>query len=493
MTAGLSIHYRPPGPVAAAFYRDRAPVTGIMGPVGSGKTGASLMRMVAIARAMRPSPIDGVRRAKFAVIRDTYRNLEATTIPSWHAWVPPTVGQWTSGAPAEHRIVFDDGQGVIELIVEFIALGEMRVEDVMRGWEGTGAYLNEADRLNPDVLTFVRGRVGRYPAARHGGCSWSGVWCDFNAPDTDNWTYATFVEGRAAGVTFYVQPGGRDPGAENLANLPPDYYARQSVGAPQWYVDRMVDNKFGYSRDGKPVYREYNDKVHCAAHDLEPLPGCDLIIGADAGGSPAASIWQRAPDGQWRGLDELVALQGEVMGPKRFGEELNRLLRARFAAFKPEHIRGVGDPSAAYGNDKKAEEMAWLEVLSTATGIRFRPAPTNKLTLRLEAVRLPLSRFIDGRPALLISPRMKFIRKGFNSHYRYRRVQTGEGRYHDEPEKNQWSHPHDSAQYVMVSEGEHLEVLGRRRHRAGAPRQTHAITDDEPRGVYGGRQTEAMQ
>ncbi len=490
--SGLSIVYKPPGPVAGAFYRDRSPVSAIMGPIGSGKTGASLMRMIPIARDQWHSPIDGRRRAKFAVIRDTYTQLEGTTIPSWHTWVPRTVGTWSTDPHPNHEILFDDGGGVIELRVEFIGLGEHRIEDVLRGWEGTGAYLNEMDRLARDVMTFIRGRVGRWPPRLHGGPKWYGVWGDFNAPDTDNWTYDAFVENRPDDFAFFVQPGGRDPGAENLANLPAGYYERQMSGQPEWYIRRMIDNRFGFSRDGKPVYPEYNDLVHCAPADLQPVAGLPLLIGVDAGGSPAATIWQHMPNGQWRGLDELVALEGTVMGPTRFGQELNRLLKERFAAWPlyardgTPMIRGVGDPSAAYGGDKSGDDRAWLEIVSSVTKIRIRPARTNKPSVRQDAVRRPLTQFIDGAPALLISPRMRFVRRGFNSHYRFMRVKTSEGRYHDEPEKNQWSHPHDAVQYVLLEEGGELDVLGRARASAG-PRQVGAITEDSPRGVWDGR------
>jgi hypothetical protein len=43
------------------------------------------------------------------------------------------------------------------------------------------------------VLKFGLPRVGRYPAAKDGGCAWSGVIADFNAPDVDNWTYDLLV------------------------------------------------------------------------------------------------------------------------------------------------------------------------------------------------------------------------------------------------------------------------------------------------------------
>jgi len=78
----FSVTYEPTGPVSQLFYEDRADVSMIMGPIGSAKTSTALMKFVLCAMAQRKSPIDGVRYSKWCVIRDTYRNLKKTTIPS---------------------------------------------------------------------------------------------------------------------------------------------------------------------------------------------------------------------------------------------------------------------------------------------------------------------------------------------------------------------------------------------------------------------------
>lgn len=505
--------YVPPGPVGARFLASDAFTRGLMGPVGSGKTGLCLMEMLYRAMRQAPHPADGFRRTKFGVVRDTYRQLEKTTIPSWHRWVPQSLGHWVGGSggqPARHTVRFALGDGTtVEIAVEFIGLGENAAADVMPGWEGTGVYLNEADKLSKDTLTYVRGRVGRYPAvdvaAGFAGATWRGVWMDFNAPDTEHWLYSVLVEDPGPGTEFFPQPGGMlleggryvvNPAAENLRNLVPGYYHQQIEDQPAWYIRRMVLNRWGASRDGQPVYEEFNDELHTAPQDLQPVRGLPIAIGADAGLTPAAIIGQRMPDGQVRILDELVAVG---MGARRFGELLNQLLAERYAAWAPDRRReapwmGSGEPPmvTAWGDpsaNKRSEtdELAWLQVMQATTGIPFRQAPTNNLTPRIEAVRLPLTRLIDGRPAFLLSPRCKVLRKGFNSGYRLGKVQVGGSeRFTDEPVKNEFSHPHDALQYLMLGMGGHLEVLGRQRAAADARRQTRAIDEDAPRGEWQG-------
>ena len=84
-------------------------------------------------------------------------------------------------------------------------------------------------------------------------------------------------------------------------------------------------------------------------------------------------------------------------------------------------------------------------------GIAIRAGEQN-LTIRLESVRKPLNTLRNGKPQLQISPRCEMLRKGFMGRYQYRRVKVAGSaeRYHDEPEKNEYSHPHDALQYVAT-------------------------------------------
>ena len=492
MTVDLHLRWKAPGPVAAAFMASDKPVEAICGPIGSGKTSACLLKMIRRARQQQPSTKDGVRKFKFCCVRDTYRQLWRTTIPSWWRWVPKDAGEWTGGEdqPATHRVLFELGSGEkIELIAEFVAIGEHKVEDVLRGYEPTAFYLNEADLLAQEVLTYARGRAGRYPPMDEGGPTWWGVVMDLNAPDVDSWAYEQLWGDLPEGFAFFRQPSALSAEAENIENLPRGYYETQMTGQPSWYVRKMIKSIPSYSRDGDPVYAdEFDDRLHVASQPLKPIAGRPLIIGLDAGGHPAAVIFQRTLSGQWRGLDELVPDSDGFMGPNRFGEQLNQLLREKY-----EFLDGVGwvDPSALYGVDKEDEDdKNWVQIVATKTKLRIRPAPTNSLTPRIEAVRVPLTRLIDGaQPGLLLSPTMRVLIKGFASGYRYRRIKVAGGtRRDDKPEKNRFSHPHDGVQYALLGGGEYAEVMGREQKAASGRRQTRAVDDDHPQGEWAGGQ-----
>jgi len=513
----LKIGWAEPGPVSAQFMQADAAVSCLNGPIGSGKTTTNFVKHLANAMRQRPSTRDGVRKYRVAVIRNTYRQLWRSTLPSWWKRVPQNTGTWTGSkdGPATHRIKFvlNDGSKV-DFEAMFAAIGDHDVEEFMRGFETTGFYLNELDTLAEEVLTYARGRAGRYPDMEDGGPSWYGVTADCNAPEFDSWLHNKIVNEWTEGIDFFRQPPAmlRDqagvltsagavvvnPESENLANLPEGYYWNQVKDQPAHYVQRMILNEFGYNRDGKAVFPEFNDQFHVAKRELEPVETLPLLIGADAGLSPAAIIRQRLPNGQWRALDELCCEHGT--GPKRFSRQLNQLLAERYGGWRPEGIKGWADPSAAYGADTTEGEAAWIDTVASETGIRFRPAPgANKLIPRLEAVRQTLTRLIDGEvPGNLLSPRCRTLRKAYAAGYRYRRIKSIEGHsvvYTTEPVKDEYSHVADADQYVTLACGEYDAVLGRKSAAAAARGQSHAVSDLKPRGGWRDdrRQTRAIR
>ena len=469
MSEARFISYSPPGPISTRFMHSDALVRGLMGPYASGKTSCGLMDLVRRAGMQARSPVDGVRRTKWAIVRDTYRNLEKTTIPSWLEWVPKDMGEFTGGdggRPAKHVVPLGMPDGSrVEAIFEFFGLGENRVEDVMRGWEGTGALLDEADRLGRDILTFVLGRIagGRYPSMTHGGPTWQGVTCIFNAPDTENWTYGDFVKNKLAGFEFFRMPSGFSSRAENLKNLKPGFYERMAIGQPDWWVRRYIENRWGYSREGLPVYPDFNDDFHVAGYPLKPIPNRPVLVGFDAGLSPAGILFQVAADGQFRILEEIV---GTNIGATRFSEEVVRVQSARYGDWD---LEGWADPASM--SRASTDERSWLDVVAANTKLTIKPAPTNALIPRIDAVRNPLVRLIDGaRPGLLLDQGCTVLREGFNSGYHFKRVRIGSGdRFEEVPAKNEFSHPHDGLQYGALGAGEYQRMLnqGRRGGKGG--------------------------
>ena len=73
-----------------AFHKSNAKMRVIMGPVGSGKSVAMCFEVFMRAKAQAPGA-DGLRRTRFAVVRNTVRQLSDTTIKTWLDWFPDKI------------------------------------------------------------------------------------------------------------------------------------------------------------------------------------------------------------------------------------------------------------------------------------------------------------------------------------------------------------------------------------------------------------------
>lgn len=499
------IKYVPDGPVLDAFVYDDSPLAGISGPIGSGKSVGCAWRLMRHAGERTPATSGdhkGKRRSRFAVIRNTYPELKTTTIKTWHEWFPPTIGKWRDSGPPSHFIRTGD----FEVEVLFIALESEADLGKLLSLELTGAWINEARELPWSVVEAVRGRCGRFPKRAEGSQGWSGVVMDTNKPDTEHWWYAiaeqdassdfgrqiirSLEEGerelRALGLLapdaplfrFFAQPGGRSGKAENLSNLEEGYYAKRAAGAREDWIKVYIDAEYGFVQEGRPVYPEYRDSVHC--RPCSPIRGVKLVLGFDYGLTPAMVVLQRAPSGQVRVLDELVS---QDMGAKRFGEAALRKLNADYPGYP---IEAWGDPAGDIRAQTDENTPARIIRAVTNEAIDPRPAHTNDPVIRQEAVASLLNRMIDGEPALVIDPKCRVLRKGMGGAYHFRK-RPGQGvggaAYLPEPVKNFHSHVCEAKQYAILGIGEGRAVT-RPEDTERRPLQIQAVDDINPAGVF---------
>jgi len=401
---------------------------------------------------------DKVRHSRWAIIRNTYRELMDTTLKTWLYWFEEgRFGPFRRG-DMTHRIRVND----IDLEVIFRALD--RPDDVKKllSLELTGAWVNEAREIPKGVVDSLSDCVERFPNIESGGCTWSGVIMDTNAPDDDSWWYRMAEEETPLGWEFWKQPGGLleidgkfvvNEKAENLKNLAPNYYLKRMAGKKDGHIRVYYCSQYGFFVDGRPVYPEYVDNLHCTDEILKPVPGIPITVGLDFGLTPAAVFGQLLPNGRKIWFDELVT---EDMGTKRFAEILAPKMRGEYKDFE---FEVWGDPSG--DNRSQTDETTPFEILREE-GIHAKPAPSNDWLLRRESVAVPLSRLFDGKPGLLISPRCKVLRKGMGGGYCLRRVKiVGEDRYRDKPEKDRFSHVCEAGQYEMLGTGGGTAVVGK--------------------------------
>jgi hypothetical protein len=467
-----------PGPVAQAFVDAIEPITALMGPEGSGKTTSGILKGITKSY-LWPRATKGVTRFRLPIIRRLLKDLEATTMKSWLEWFPRTNGHWSGGKgePATHEIILPHPKGgVVEFTAMFIATGDLRVEEAMRGLEFSCAYVDELDLSPDDILTWTNGRAGRFPKETlEENLKHSQVWGTCNAPIDGNWVVEDFINDVKPGHRLFRQPSGLSPDAENIQQLGRAWYFVKAASMPTFERKRRIENIPGLSRNKQAVYPEFNPDRHIAGGPLKPLPGRKVIVGADAGGTPGAGFWQEMPDGQWRLYAELsthAKEHGSITGPTRFGQALARVAAERFRDMQ---LVGIADPSAAWGADTAAGEEDWIAIVSRVSGIWFRPAPTNKPTPRLEALRLPMLGSIDGfSPKLLIDPSCKLTARALTTEYQWT---VTAGRRGEEPLKNWASHLVEAHQYALLDGGHYHEVMARQQARGASMRPIVARTD----------------
>ncbi len=342
----------------------------------------------------------------------------------------------------------------MELEVLFMALDRPTETGKLRSLELTGAWINEASEIPKEIFDMVTQRVGRFPSKLLGGPSWTGIILDTNPCDDDHWYYKLAEEERPEQWEFFRQPGGLykegedykpNPDAENILNLPDghNYYIRQLPSKDDDWINVFLLGNYGSTRDGKPVYPEFNDKVHTLDKNVEAERGLPLVLGWDFGLTPACVIMQVTARGKIIILDELVS---EDMGIRQFANEVVKPhLVTKYVGFQ---WFSAGDPA---GNIRaQTDERTCLQELLEA-GIATEPAPTNDFIPRREAVAFFLTRMADGQPAFALNPRCTWLRKGFLGRYKYERLKTsGPARYKDRPVKDMTSHIQDALQYACL-------------------------------------------
>lgn len=406
-----------------------------------------------------------MRKTRWAVVRNSYPELKTTTIKTWGEWCPPQYGKLTWDSPITHHVKVGEqgGQPGLDMEVLFLALDREEDQKKLLSLELTGAWFNEAREIPKAIIDAMTGRVGRYPSKSQGGASWSGILADTNPPDDQSWWYHLAEENVPDGWRFFKQPSGLSVNAENLKNLPENYYRRMMAGKDPDWIKVYVHGEYGFVTEGKAVYPMFRDSMHVSAEPLEPIQGFPLLIGGDFGLTPAAIIAQKLVDGRWLILDELCA---DGCGVIRFAELLDKFVAEKYPGF--EVAMAWGDPAGTHRAE--TDERTALEIMGKHTSWKWQAAPTNVFTARREVVVNSLNRLVDGVPGLYLSPKCKMLRKGFSGGYHFKFVQNGNGTmFHEVPMKNQYSHPHDALQYLLLGGGEHATVLGRNRRLKSTP------------------------
>jgi hypothetical protein len=455
---------------AAEFHNNRNFVIGLFGPVGCGKSVACLLHLIGIAMQQEPGN-DGVRRTRFAIIRNTYPELKATTIASWLSWFPEKkFGKVKWDSPITHSVKFKGEDDLwVETQILFMSLDSDEDIKKLKSLEVTAIYINEAQFINYKIFVEATGRVDRYPPKIFGAkATWAGLIFDCNPPDTDHWIYKYVDSNRPSnyslikykpavirldkpieGVRCEQSRNGTwytsNPEADyKIVQSNPEYWIKQVPGRTDEQIKVDLMGEYGIITSGKPVHPAYNDNYHYANKELQYAPSIELGLGWDFGLTPAVALMQLTPRGQLLCIDELWS---ENMSLREFVESVVvPHLDMYYLGWRGSYL-SVHDPAGNVGSQTDGRNCA--DILREFDITSNAAADNNNPTPRRDGLDYFLGKMVDGMPAFLVSEKCRMIRKGLMGSYQYAKVKVGGAdRYHEKPLKNMYSHICEAAEYI---------------------------------------------
>lgn len=451
---------------AAQYHLDGSRVRLLLGPVGCGKSVANCIEILIRARQQEPGS-DGIRRTRWAVIRNTYPELKATTIKTWQMWYPEQdFGPIKWSSPITHHLHFDD----VDCEVIFLALDSAADIKKLMSFELTGAYINELQFIPKSIFDICLQRINRYPSKMQGApITWAGLITDTNPPDNEHWIYRTFEDKKPVDFAIYKY----DSALKKISQVPenikyttslagtmyinnpdadysycqndPNYWLTLVSGYDDEQIKVYLMGQYGLFIDGKAVHPEYNDSLHFTARTLDAEPNIPIGLGWDFGLTPACAIVQLTPMGQLIVLDELFS---DSMSLRDFAEYIViPHLNMRFPFWREKYI-SRHDPAGQTGSQTDGKTcQGILEEL----GISSEPAASdNSPTARRDGLKYFLRRLVNSEPGFLLTFGCKRLRKALQGAYQYERIRSVDDRYHEKPKKDHYSHISEALEYIAM-------------------------------------------
>jgi hypothetical protein len=447
---GDILRYEPPASLVKFFASEKF-ISLVLGPIGSTKTTAGIMKIAYHASQMAPGK-DGIRRSRAIWVRNTREQLRDTSIPDFLEWYKD--GEAGTFQKSEGKFIMRFADVYCEVL--FRGLDDSNDVRRLLSLQASFGILDEFREINPDIYTALQGRLGRYPNKKMNGVgcmtdpdpitgkrrSNAHLWGMSNPPDADTY-WEELLTNPPDNVHVTIQPSGLAPEADWVQWLPDGYYDNLANGKSEDWIDVYIHGKFGKSLSGKPVFRSFNKDTHVAAVPLKynPVSANPLLVGFDCTGlNPAAVIAQVGMEGRLFVLD---ALHAEDMGALRFIREvLKPLLVAKYPTSR---VMVIIDPA---GMNRVNDERNVADLLR-AEHFKTIPARTNGISARVAAVEGFLTKTVGGHPSLLIDASCKTLIQAFMSKYRFK-INT-KGIVDDQPEKlHPWADEMDALQYVAL-------------------------------------------
>jgi len=483
-------------PVSSDYVHDDADLCMIMGPYGSGKTSATVIKCA--LRAMRTPPDAwGVRRYRILVVRNTMPALRQNALKSILGWFPEIVvkngniekmgwGYWRTNTSEYHvGLSAPERDGGIKLwklddgtyvVMEFVFVGLDQPQDVERvmGGDYTDIWLNEYELLPVELALTLLSRKGRFPSkgSVQGERLAGSVFGDTNPPDEGSEWWSLFEEPESPDVTaarekfkgvssreiaFHIhkQPSGLSPEAENLQNLEPAFYQTQYLALTQMGrvddINKKIHGYYGKGGGGRGVYSgKYDATKHRSRTPIPFAPDRTLCLGFDFGRVHCAAIYfQMTKEGRYLVLGEI---DRKMISTPMFLEAVAADLFQRFRV-TPSQTVAIGE--FASENVQSTSGKSDMQVAREKGFVNSRmsykdPEP---------GWRAVDACLVQGR--LLIDPTCTMLLRGFEGQYMFEK--TREGGAKKVAVKNEYSEFHDALKTGLAyfeEEGRNYDWIG---------------------------------
>lgn len=412
-----------PNPMQKRFIESRAKADLFSSRMGEGKSAAICW---SVMYHTRHNP-----GAEWAIVRDTFANMTATTQKEFFKWFPPGI----YGTYNHTRREWTWAEGVARGKVFFLGMDDPQDATKLMSRELAGFGMDEpapaVGTAGIDELVFDIA-ISRL---RQPGMKWYAAKLATNNPDEHHWTYRKFVQPGTEGFICW-QPDK----PENEQNLPASYYSelRRLWAHRPDLIRRFVQGEFGFQQEGKAVTPQWNDRVHLAI-GLAPIPRAELILLWDFGHNPTCIVTQLTPMGHWNILDALV---GDGIGTAELiVDGVKPLLNNRYRGHK---LRHIGDPAGTI-REQTSILRSPVKLIKSELGGQWRSGPV-RFEERIEPLRAVLSRLTGGVGVVQVdrdraSAVWHALRGGWHFHVSRTGITSGE------PLKDIHSHPGDAMSY----------------------------------------------
>lgn len=446
----MALFYMNPSPTQHEFIQSQAFENCLVGPRGEGKTDAG--QMAVHVHADRQAKC--YRPMQWAIVRDTWKNLERTTLQSY---LNPSPGSFA--ASIRSRIRSHDGGKILELpgwwkiylfgvdttsdlnavlslqlagawVEEAAPAAEMKETEMIGGGLAETTYKLLATSLRQHVSTNCRMQI------------------TMNYPDEEHWSWKLFYEHGDDERRLFRMPRGENKHVTDQyrKNMERALFGRDDL------LSRLVYGKPARVQIGEKVTPEYDEDIHRSRVDLDPLPSLVGFRFWDGGRNPACLFHQITPMGQLICVD---SRRGENVGLRQFiRDQVKPLIAARYPWEIVPSWRDLGDPSMLYpeslDTDLTAAKIIGEELFSTPNEpARFEGGVSDPFARRESLKQLLMNRLEDHLPMYRISKHEGILHRALAGGWHYHKDQAGRV-LRDSPVKDIHSHPGDALAHSVA-------------------------------------------